>query len=148
MNAIKFYRTKKQLTQKELADRVGIDSRLVQKYENGETKVGNMRFENVVAFARELGIKISELLEDTKMSERYIGKKWGELTEAAKEMLLSQANVMDAITGNKPRETQGIIVDLTDTLSVSGKYVVGEDEDEIIIDDEAIIYNSEVGVIR
>ena len=63
------------------------------------------------------------------------GKKWGELKENQKNMLLSRANCVDGVTGNNVQEGE-CIVDLTDELSVAGTLVDGE----IVIDDEAVIY--------
>lgn len=70
--------------------------------------------------------------------KNLVGKKWGELTHEEKESL--------KISGYYP-ETRleigehQIIVDFENGLSVAGTLVVTEDEVEIVIDDQAIIYN-------
>ena len=67
------------------------------------------------------------------------GKKWGELTHEEKESL--------KISGYYPETTRlevgehQITVDFENGLSVAGTLVVTEDEVEIVIDDEGIIYN-------
>lgn len=68
-----------------------------------------------------------------------VGKIWGELTHEEKESL--------KISGYYPETTRleigehHIIVDFESGLSVTGTLVVTEDEMEIVIDDQAIIYN-------
>lgn len=68
---------------------------------------------------------------------KLVGVRWGALKEETKEFLLENAYICDDV-----REGD-CIVDLTNTLSVAGKVV----ENEIVIDDEAIIYNPSEGVI-
>ena len=66
--------------------------------------------------------------------KNFEGMKWGELTTNEKEMLLKNANCVDA-TGNDTDEGE-CIVDLTEEYSVGGNII----DDEIIIDDNAVIY--------
>lgn len=73
----------------------------------------------------------------------YVGRKWGTLTEEEKLELLSNANCVDGATGNDLKGDGECIVDLTATLSVSGE----RKDEEIVIQDEAIIYNPEEGII-
>lgn len=65
--------------------------------------------------------------------ERFLGKKWEELTEEEQNQLLSNANCL---------ENEGdTIIDLTDNLSVAG-HVSNETGEQIIeVDDKAIIYD-------
>lgn len=72
----------------------------------------------------------------------YTGVKWGCLNEAEKEHLLSEASPIDGRTGSKPKKSMECIIDLAYPYSVSGYYQIGECEDEIIIDDNAVIYVS------
>lgn len=69
---------------------------------------------------------------------KLIGVRWGDLKEETKEDLLSRAFC------------EGVgecIVDLTSDLSVAGTIIDNGEEKEIIIDDDAIIYNPEQGII-
>lgn len=50
------------LTQRELAEKAGVNIRLIQKYESGETKIENMTLGNAVTLARLLNIHPEELL--------------------------------------------------------------------------------------
>ena len=69
---------------------------------------------------------------------KLVGVRWGDLKEETKEDLLSRAFY------------EGVgecIVDLTSDLSVSGTIIDNGEEKEIIINDDAIIYNPEQGII-
>ena len=69
---------------------------------------------------------------------KLIGVRWGDLSEVTKEDLLSRAfceGVGDCI------------VDLTSDLSVSGTIIDNGEEKELVINDDAIIYNPEQGII-
>lgn len=70
---------------------------------------------------------------------RLVGVRWGDLREETRGFLLE----------NSWREIKEgeCIVDLTEDLSISGKAVNTGEEIEIVIDDEAIIYNPENGII-
>lgn len=50
------------ITQKELADKTGINLRQIQKYESGEYDTENMTLKNAVAFAEALGCDVKDLL--------------------------------------------------------------------------------------
>ena len=71
--------------------------------------------------------------------KNLVGKKWGELTHEEKETL--------KVSGYYPETTRlevgehQIIVDFENGLSVAGALVVTEDEMEIVINDQAIIYD-------
>lgn len=71
--------------------------------------------------------------------KNYVGKSWGSLTDAEKKELGGDA--IDARTCDKPQKSGECIVDLAGGLSVQGFFERGEDEDIIIIDNDAIIYN-------
>lgn len=70
-----------------------------------------------------------------------IGKQWKSLTEAEKTVLLNNPNAVDAATGNTCKEGD-CIIDLTRELSIPGKVVDGA----IVINEEAVIYNPEIGI--
>lgn len=49
------------LTQKDLADKSGINIRQIQKYESGEYDIGNMTLKNAIALSDALGCDVKEL---------------------------------------------------------------------------------------
>lgn len=57
-----YQRTAAEMTQKELAEKAGINIRLVQKYESGEYDAGNMTLKSAIAIADTLGCDVRELL--------------------------------------------------------------------------------------
>ena len=59
---IKFQREQNHLTQKELAEKSGINIRQIQKYESGEYDTGNMTLKNAVALAHSLECSVDDLL--------------------------------------------------------------------------------------
>ena len=71
----------------------------------------------------------------------FTGARWGCLTEKEKEYLLGETNPIDGRTGNSPKESMDCIIDLANGYSVPGYYKISADEDEIIIEDDAVIYN-------
>lgn len=75
--------------------------------------------------------------------ENLIGVKWGMLSKDTKDWLLENANCIDGITGNNTDDGD-CIIDLTDELSVGGSII----DNEIVIDDEEIIYDTCNGVIE
>ena len=72
--------------------------------------------------------------------KKYIGKKWKQLAKEEQDMLLSEANPFECSEGE-------CIIDLTEDLSVTGKVINTEEERYIEIDDDAIIYNPNEGII-
>ena len=50
------------ITQKELAEKSGINIRQIQKYESGEYDTGNMTLKNAVSLARALECRAEDLL--------------------------------------------------------------------------------------
>ena len=75
-------------------------------------------------------------------SKNLADKKWGELTYEEKENLKISGYYPETIR-LEVGEHQ-IIVDFENGLSVAGTIVVTEDEMEIVINDQAIIYNPAV----
>lgn len=73
---------------------------------------------------------------------KLIGARWGDLLDITKEDLLERANCINGINGDLTNEGE-CIVDLTNDLSVAGEII----NDEIVINDDAIIYNPEDGII-
>lgn len=62
MNKIKKIRTEKQLTQQELADKAGINIRLVQRLEKEEVSIMESRVKTIKAIADALNLKIDNLI--------------------------------------------------------------------------------------
>ena len=63
------------------------------------------------------------------------GVKWGDLSKETKTSLLERVNVWDDV------KEGDCLVDLTEELTVEGKIIDGE----IVIKDNAIIYNPQIG---
>ena len=63
------------------------------------------------------------------------GVIWKDLNEETKQELLSNANIWDNVKEGE------CIIDLTEKFSVEGEIINGE----IIINDNAVIYNPEIG---
>lgn len=57
-----YQRTAAEMTQKELAEKAGINIRQIQKYESGEYDAGNMTLKNAISLADALGCDVRELL--------------------------------------------------------------------------------------
>lgn len=62
MNRIKKIRTEQQLTQQELADKAGINIRLVQRLEKQEVSIMESRVKTIKAIADALGLKVDDLI--------------------------------------------------------------------------------------
>lgn len=73
---------------------------------------------------------------------KLVGVRWGDLLDVTKGDLLERANCINGIDGDLTNEGE-CIVDLTNELSVVGEII----NDEIVINDDAIIYNPEEGII-
>ena len=69
---------------------------------------------------------------------KLVGVRWSDLSEATKEDLLSRTFC---------EGVGGCIVDLTSDLSVSGTIIDNGEGKELIIDDDAIIYNPQQGIV-
>lgn len=61
-NYVKTYRKKQGLTQTDLANRAGLNIRLIQKIENGESKIENITLKTMQAIAQALHVKIDDLI--------------------------------------------------------------------------------------
>lgn len=62
MNRIKKIRTEQQLTQQELADKAGINIRLVQRLEKEEVSIMESRVKTIKAIADALSLKVDDLI--------------------------------------------------------------------------------------
>lgn len=62
INSVLYNRSLAGLTQKELAEKSGINIRQIQKYESGEYDVGNMTLKNALALAEALECEVNDLL--------------------------------------------------------------------------------------
>ena len=83
MSTLKEIRKLCGMTQRELAEKSGVNIRQIQKYESGECKVGNMASNTASAIAESLGITIEELINlDTSIftSDMTDAIKSGEMT--------------------------------------------------------------------
>ena len=62
INRILYNRSVMGMTQRELAEKSGVNIRQIQKYESGEYDAGNMTLRNAVALARVLECSAEDLL--------------------------------------------------------------------------------------
>lgn len=62
INSVLYNRSIMGMTQKELAEKSGINIRQIQKYESGEYDIGNMTLKNAIALADALGCEMRDLL--------------------------------------------------------------------------------------
>lgn len=62
INGVLFQRTAAEMTQKELAEKTGINIRLIQKYESGESSTENMSLKNALLLANALECDVKDLL--------------------------------------------------------------------------------------
>lgn len=62
INSVLYNRSVMGMTQRELAEKSGINIRQIQKYESGEYDTGNMTLKNAVALAHALECSVDDLL--------------------------------------------------------------------------------------
>ncbi len=62
MNGVLYQRTACEMTQKELAERSGVNIRQIQKYESGEYDTGNMTLRNAISIACVLECEPGDLI--------------------------------------------------------------------------------------
>ena len=62
INSILYNRSVMSMTQKELAEKSGVNIRQIQKYESGEYETGNMTLKNAIALAKALDCEVKDLL--------------------------------------------------------------------------------------
>ena len=62
INSILYNRSVMGLTQRELAEKSGVNIRQIQKYESGEYDTGNMTLKNALAIAGALECEVKDLL--------------------------------------------------------------------------------------
>lgn len=61
-NKIFFYRSQIGMTQKELANKSGVNIRQIQRYEEERSDIGNMTLYNAIAIANALECDVKDLL--------------------------------------------------------------------------------------
>ena len=62
INGLLYQRSSMGMTQKELAEKSGVNIRQIQKYESGEYDTGNMTLKNAIALADALECEVMDLL--------------------------------------------------------------------------------------
>ncbi len=62
INSILYNRSVMGMTQRELAEKSGVNIRQIQKYESGEYDTGNMTLKNALAIAGALECEVKDLL--------------------------------------------------------------------------------------
>lgn len=60
---IKELRIQRGYTQAQLAEKAGVNTRMIQKYENNELPVQNMTVKNALALSKALGVTVEELIK-------------------------------------------------------------------------------------
>lgn len=63
MNHLKELRESKELSQRQLAEKIGINHSVIARIESGERPIDAVRFGTVIAICQELGCTIEELTE-------------------------------------------------------------------------------------
>lgn len=62
INSILYNRSVMGMTQRELAEKSGVNIRQIQKYESGEYDIGNMTLKNALALADALECEVKDLI--------------------------------------------------------------------------------------
>lgn len=62
--SLKELRKERGMTQIQLAQMSGVNSRQIQRVENGESDIGNVTLRNALALAKALGVSVEDLLEE------------------------------------------------------------------------------------
>lgn len=62
INGLLYQRTAAEITQKELADKSGVNIRQIQRYESASSDCGNMTLRNAIAIAEVLECDVRDLL--------------------------------------------------------------------------------------
>lgn len=130
---IKELRKESGMTQKEFGDfSYGISEGVIAHWESGRRDTTDYL------------VKLIEyrLRNELSHMKDYNEARWGCLSEEDKQYLLSESSPVDGITGVKPKKSSECIIDLVYPYSIAGYFEKRESEDEIIIDDNAIIYGS------
>ena len=78
--------------------------------------------------------------------KKYLGKKWKQLTQEQKDETLSKIEGCVNVDGNTVIIGK-CIIDFSENISIGGKLIKVGDSIELEIDDDAIFYNPEEGVI-
>ena len=150
MNKLKIMREKAGIdSQKKLSEMSGVGLTSIKKYETDVRGLNKAAAGTLYRIAFALKCNIEDLIdaneELAKMSNSaFIGRKWGELDEEFRDKLLLSANCVDGRTGNNMKSDGECIVDLQlYSLSVTGRFVRGEEEDEINVNEDAVIYSNE-----
>jgi len=137
-------------SQSSLAKVAGVSYSLIRNIEQGQKRIGGMSGERLYRLALVLNCRIEDFLDTNSLAQEvankknYAGLKWGLLRIEEQELLLAGASAVDGRTDNNIKSDGECIVDLSIyPFSIPGKFTCGEGEDEITIDDDAVIYSSE-----
>ena len=83
-------------------------------------------------------VSLYDCKTNTALERKLEGKQWGDLTEEEQENLIHVANVDN---DNLDKRTGECIIDF-ESLSISGKIDLNSEDIEYVIDDDAILYDS------
>lgn len=62
INGILYQRTSMEMSQRELAEKSGVNLRQIQRYENSTSDIGNMTLRNAISIAKALGCEVQDLI--------------------------------------------------------------------------------------
>lgn len=62
INGLLFRRTVDEMTQRELAEKSGVNARQIRRYESADSDIGNMTLRNAIAIAAALDCDVKDLL--------------------------------------------------------------------------------------
>lgn len=62
ISGILYQRTSMEMSQRELAEKSGVNLRQIQRYENFTSDVGNMTLRNALSIAKALGCEVQDLI--------------------------------------------------------------------------------------
>lgn len=62
INGILYQRTSMEMSQRELAEKSGVNIRQIQRYENSTSDIGNMTLRNAISIAKALGCEVQDLI--------------------------------------------------------------------------------------
>lgn len=62
ISGILYQRTSMEMSQRELAEKSGVNLRQIQRYENSTSDIGNMTLRNALSIAKALGCEVQDLI--------------------------------------------------------------------------------------
>ena len=120
-----------EITGYEIEKEAGVARTTISQLRKGNASIDNITLVKAERLA-EYAVSKKEIIN---FYTSCLDKKWSEVDEKSRERLLRNASCISGIDSKEVTEGE-CIVDLNDTLSISGEIV----DDEIIIYEDAVIY--------